>query len=215
MKILNLYCGIGGNRKLWGDDHEITAVEYNQEIADIYKKFFPNDIVLVCDAHQYLLEHFREFDFIWASPPCQNNSKARFWYSRNSTRCLPKYPDLTLYQYKLFLDKFYDGKYVIENVVPYYKFLIFPTITIGHNVFWTNFKVSKMMKVPEISKLFKRNTKEEILAISNYLGIFLDKTVYSNSNSPTQVLRNCVHPEVGLYVFKQAFVQKPSFNFTK
>lgn len=25
MKILNLYAGIGGNRKLWGDDHEITA----------------------------------------------------------------------------------------------------------------------------------------------------------------------------------------------
>jgi DNA (cytosine-5)-methyltransferase 1 len=29
MRILNLYAGIGGNRKLWGDDHEITAVELN------------------------------------------------------------------------------------------------------------------------------------------------------------------------------------------
>lgn len=27
MKILNLYAGIGGNRKLWGDDHEVTVVE--------------------------------------------------------------------------------------------------------------------------------------------------------------------------------------------
>ena len=27
MKILNLYSGIGGNRKLWGDEHEVTAVE--------------------------------------------------------------------------------------------------------------------------------------------------------------------------------------------
>ena len=44
MEILNLYAGIGGNRKLWGDDHEITAVEYKQEIADIYKDFFPNII---------------------------------------------------------------------------------------------------------------------------------------------------------------------------
>jgi len=25
MKILNLYAGIGGNRKLWGNDHEITS----------------------------------------------------------------------------------------------------------------------------------------------------------------------------------------------
>jgi DNA (cytosine-5)-methyltransferase 1 len=43
MKILNLYAGIGGNRKLWtpnGDEHEITAVENVKEIADIYKQFF-------------------------------------------------------------------------------------------------------------------------------------------------------------------------------
>ena len=27
LKILNLYAGIGGNRKLWGNEHDITAVE--------------------------------------------------------------------------------------------------------------------------------------------------------------------------------------------
>lgn len=27
MKILNLYAGIGGNRKLWGDEHEITDLK--------------------------------------------------------------------------------------------------------------------------------------------------------------------------------------------
>ena len=61
MKILNLYAGIGGNRKLWGDAHEITAVEYKKEIADIYHDFFPNDKIVVADAHKYLLEHFEEF----------------------------------------------------------------------------------------------------------------------------------------------------------
>ena len=35
-KILNLYAGIGGNRKLWGDEHEITAVEYDEATADVY-----------------------------------------------------------------------------------------------------------------------------------------------------------------------------------
>lgn len=33
MKILNLYAGIGGNRKLWGDTHDITAVEFRDDIA--------------------------------------------------------------------------------------------------------------------------------------------------------------------------------------
>ena len=26
MKILNLYAGVGGNRKLWSSEHEITAI---------------------------------------------------------------------------------------------------------------------------------------------------------------------------------------------
>ena len=33
MKILNLYAGIGGNRKLWGDGHDITAVQLVPEIG--------------------------------------------------------------------------------------------------------------------------------------------------------------------------------------
>ena len=74
MRVLNAYCGIGGNRKLWPDGHDITAVEYNENIAKIYQDFFPNDKVIVGDAHQYLLEHYKEYDFIWSSPPCPTHS---------------------------------------------------------------------------------------------------------------------------------------------
>ena len=74
MKILNLYAGIGGNRKLWGDEHKVTAVENVKEIAKVYKKFFPKDKIVITDAHQYLLKHYKEFDFIWSSPPCPSHS---------------------------------------------------------------------------------------------------------------------------------------------
>jgi site-specific DNA-cytosine methylase len=70
--------GIGGNRKLWDGDIEITAVEIDPKIAKIYQDFFPNDKVIVSDAHQYLLEHFKEYDFIWSSPPCPTHSRMRF-----------------------------------------------------------------------------------------------------------------------------------------
>ena len=36
MKVLNLYAGIGGNRKLW-TDVEVTAIENNESIAAIYQ----------------------------------------------------------------------------------------------------------------------------------------------------------------------------------
>jgi hypothetical protein len=38
IKILNLYAGLGGNRKLW-KNVEVTAVENNPEIAKIYQDF--------------------------------------------------------------------------------------------------------------------------------------------------------------------------------
>ena len=75
IKILNLYAGIGGNRKLWGNEHEITAIENNQGIAKIYQDFFPNDKVIVCDAHEYLLKHFNKFDFIWSNFIIGNTKK--------------------------------------------------------------------------------------------------------------------------------------------
>lgn len=88
VKILNLYAGIGGNRKLWGDTHEITAVEYKPEIAKIYQDHFPNDTVIVTDAHQYLLDHFDEFDFIWSSPPLSDAFATRKIARIEQTQCL-------------------------------------------------------------------------------------------------------------------------------
>ena len=116
MRILNLYAGIGGNRKLWGDKHKITAVEYKREIADIYHDFFPKDKIVVADAHQYLLDHYKEFDFIWSSPPCPSHSRLRKRLSMASG-AKAIYPDMKLYEEIIFLEGYFDGKWVVENVV--------------------------------------------------------------------------------------------------
>ena len=52
MKILNIYAGIGGNRKMWGGEHEVVAVEINKDIAKIYQDNFPKDKVIVGDANK-------------------------------------------------------------------------------------------------------------------------------------------------------------------
>ena len=59
MKVLNLYAGIGGNRKLW-QGVEVTAVELNEKIAAVYQSFYPADHVVIGDAHQYLAAHHAE-----------------------------------------------------------------------------------------------------------------------------------------------------------
>lgn len=144
MKILNLYCGIGGNRKLWtpnGNEHEITAVENDPNIANIYQKFFPKDKVIVADAHQYLLDHHQEFDFIWSSPPCPSHSCFRKNFSCN-VGASPIYPDMKLYEEILFLQGYFKGKYVVENVKSWYKPLIKPQLLQRH-YFWSNFHIEE------------------------------------------------------------------------
>jgi|TARA_R100001244_G_scaffold47599_1_gene42405 DNA (cytosine-5)-methyltransferase 1 len=186
MKILNLYAGIGGNRHLWGEDHQITAVEINSEIASVYKSKFPNDNVIVADAHSYLLEHYKEFDFIWSSPPCPSHSKLCYSLKQK------KYIDVALYQQIILLKSWFKGKWVIENVVPYYEYLVEPSFIIGRHPFWSNFNVPTLeVKNIDISR---SNVKE----LSEYLGIPEPKY------GARLALRNCVEPKTGLHILNCA-----------
>jgi DNA (cytosine-5)-methyltransferase 1 len=193
MRILNLYAGIGGNRKLWGDDHEITAVELDPQIAQVYQDYFPNDKIVIADAHQYLLDHYKEFDFIWSSPPCPTHSDTNYAASSRGKRRAAKYPDMSLYQEIILLDKWFDGKWVVENVIPYYNPLI-PGKVVDRHLFWSNFYI----------EAFDPGKKTR-LATSSYgdyereYGYDLSGYGFSQYDR-RQKLRNCVHPETGLHI---------------
>jgi len=192
MKILNLFAGIGGNRKLWGNEHEVTAVELNPEIAAAYKHFFPNDNVIIADAHAYLLEHYKEFDFIWASPPCQSHSSFRFNIGVRYRGVKPVYPDMMLYQEIIFLNSHFKGKWVVENVKPYYEPLIKGKL-IQRHLFWSNFNI------PEI-EIEKENLRAaQIPQLQELHGFDLSNFKVPNKR---QVLRNCVHKKLGKHVLE-------------
>lgn len=197
MKILNLYAGIGGNRKLWGDEHEITAVELNPEIAKIYGDFFPNDIVLVEDAHQYLLDHYKEFDFIWSSPPCPTHSITNFFLNAQG---VIRYPDMSLYQEILFLQNFFEGKYVVENVKPYYEPLIKPQES-GRHCFWANFRIPQIEVDMQIGRMNGANQQRQRSYKLDELGINLSNQDF---NDKDKLLRNCVNPKLSLHILNCA-----------
>lgn len=205
MKILNLYAGIGGNRKLW-NGHEVTAVEYREDIAAVYRHYFPDDTLVVGDAHQYLLDHYREFDFIWASPPCQTHSRARMWGFRNSDKVEQKYPDMKLYQEILFLKHYYDGLWVVENVKPFYEPLILPSIQLGRHLFWSNFNISKIaVKEADIN----RGTMDEWRKLHGF-----DLSGFKLNSRKDQIYRNCVYPETGLHILNCAIGIKTEKQLT-
>ena len=191
MRVLNLYAGIGGNRKLW-QGVEVTAVEMNPDIAKIYGDMFPQDNLIVGDAHQYLLDHYQEFDFIWTSPPCQSHSSFRQNIGVRYRGVKAEYPDMKLYQEIIFLQYNFKGLYVVENVTPYYEPLIKPTAILQRHYFWANFNI------PEVP--FKKDVirKAQIPDLQEHHGYNLEKYRLSNKR---QVLRNCVFPPLGLHVF--------------
>jgi DNA (cytosine-5)-methyltransferase 1 len=195
MKILNLYACIGGNRYKWGDEHEIVAVELDEELARLYQERFPNDKVIVGDAHQYLLDHYKEFDFIWSSPPCPSHSRARF-ARRNTTT--PEYPDMMLYQEILFLDNWFDGKYCVENVIPYYEPLI-PGKKIGRHIYWSNFRL------PNDLNERKCNIMEGEDEVSRYCEYHeYDFRKYKGEQRTDKIARNLVDFEAGKTILDTA-----------
>ena len=145
MKILNLYACLGGNRYKWDEvtDIEVTAVELDPELARMYQERFPNDTVIVADAHQYLLDNYKDYDFIWSSPPCPTHSRIQTSL-KDREKFTPYYPDMKLYEEIIFLEQFFKGKYCVENVIPYYKLLI-PVHKRDRHIYLTNFNLPNIL----------------------------------------------------------------------
>mgnify|MGYP003135990464 FL=1 len=193
MKVLNLYAGIGGNRLLW-KDVDVTAVEIDQDIAEVYADLFPNDKVVVGDAHKYLIENMQNFDFIWSSPPCPSHSQLRynigFLANRKYAKVKPIYPDMKLYEEIILLNKWYKGHYVVENTIPYYKPLIEGRIMAKH-IWWSN------INFPDIKIKSRGHRGGTVESLQKLKGINLDKYKIKEKR---KLLRNCVEPKVAEHI---------------
>ena len=196
MKVLNLYACLGGNRYLW-DNCEVTAVELDPELARMYQDRFPNDKVIIADAHQYLLDHYKEFDFIWSSPPCPTHSRARYWGAKGG-KTHPEYPDMKLYQEIIFLQKWFDGKWVVENVTPYYTPLI-PGYKIGRHLYWSNFKINQPNNLRKVKISEGKDEVKNLCKFHKY-----DFYQYKGDQRLDKIARNLVDYEVGDHIFKIA-----------
>lgn len=195
MRILNLYAGIGGNRALWGDDHEIVAVENDPAIAAAYAQLWPNDVVVVDDAHRYLLEHHAEYDFIWSSPPCQTHTRMQHMRVRFYGEA-PKYPSGLLFEEITFLANWTAAEYVVENVIPYYSQWIPGAQKIARHLYWASFVIPPFTDEPA-----ERLRRIQIPELQVLHGIDLSSIRLRDKR---QVLRNCVPPPVGLHILRSA-----------
>tara|TARA_R110000787_G_scaffold198849_1_gene309915 strand:+ start:94 stop:750 length:657 start_codon:yes stop_codon:yes gene_type:complete len=199
-KILNLYACLGGNRYKWDEvaEIEVTAVELDSEAAKLYSERFPNDKVIIGDAHQYLLENYQEFDFIWSSPPCPTHSRARFWgFGANGKN--PTYPDMKLYQEIIFLEHHCKSKYVIENVIPYYEPMFNPKKRDRH-LYWTNFNLPNSLSDRHFDCLSQaKNEVDKLCSFHDY-----NFRKYKGNQRVLKMARNLVDYEAGRTILETA-----------
>lgn len=199
MKILNLYACLGGNRYKWNevkDDIEVTAVELDPELARLYKERFPKDKVIVTDAHQYLLEHYKEFDFIWSSPPCPTHSIVRM-SQKNRKTFIDKYPDMKLYEEIILLQHNFKGKYVVENVIPYYLPMLNPKKR-GRHLYWTNFLLPNILSNRKQAQIgIGLNEVKKLCKFHNY-----NFYKYKGRQRIDKIARNLVDYEAGKTIFE-------------
>lgn len=190
-------------------DIEVTAVELDPEAATLYKERFPNDTVIVADAHQYLLDHYKEFDFIWSSPPCPTHSKARYWgFGKNGLK--PAYPDMKLYEEIIFLQYHFNGKYCVENVNPYYEPMFTPQMRDRHT-YWCNFTLPNILSDRNDTALVQASKIQDLCDFHNY-----DFRKYKGKQRILKMARNLVDYEAGKSILERALnVQKHSIDTQK
>ena len=211
-KILNLYACLGGNRYKWdevSDNIEVTAVELDSEAAKLYQERFPNDKVIVDDAHEFLLNNYKDYDFIWSSPPCPTHSKTNHFLNAQG---VIRYPNMNLYQEIIFLNTFFKGKYCIENVIPFYEPLI-PAKKRGRHLYWTNFllpnilskRISPNMQMQKHGR--KKNSKNVIKIFSEFHDYDFRK--YKGIQDVSKMSRNLVDYQAGKTILMTAMnIQK-------
>lgn len=110
------------------------------------------------------------------------------------------FPDMKLYEEILFLQGYFKGNWVVENVKSWYEPLIKPQLLQRH-YFWSNKQIPEPetpFKKDQIRLTGGRNIKEwvQIKQLQENHGIMLPE----NAPNKRTLLRNCVSPEVGKYI---------------
>lgn len=108
---------------------------------------------------------------------------------------------MQLYEEIIFLKHMYDGDWVVENVIPYYKPLIPPTVVLDRHCIWSN----KPIEEKEFTRGYSIDLTRQ-LGSKHTLAAAYNIKLPDGTKNQRKLLRNMVLPEMGDYILKE--VQK-------
>jgi len=204
LKILDLFCGIGGVARGFHDylqEHRIkylyVAIDIDKHVLKAHKALNPLSNVILRDAYSFSIDELRRYDFVWASPPCETHSIAGIW-----TRKEKKSPDFRLYKLILTL---HDANipFVVENVKPYYNPPIKPTSKANRHRLWSNLSISPVnLRLTPFERV-KNSTR----TLCEYHDLPEEIAKIIPSKKRRDALRDMVHHEIAYEIAKQVIPQ--------
>ena len=106
---------------------------------------------------------------------------------------------MKLYEEILFLQTHFKGKYVVENVIPYYEPLI-QAQKRGRHLYWTNFKLPSVVSERDKAKISSgKNEVNNLCDFHDY-----DFRKYEGEQRTDKIARNLVDYEAGKTIFATA-----------
>ena len=111
---------------------------------------------------------------------------------------IPLYPDMKLYQEIIFLQHHFIGKWLVENVTPYYEPLI-QGKKIGRHIYWSNFNLPSLDNVRKVKMCRGINEVQELSKFHDY-----DFNKYKGKQRRDKIARNLVDFEVGKKIIETA-----------
>lgn len=198
MRILDLYAGLGGTAKgiqsvleKKGVDYEYFAIEIDPNVCAAHKINNPRSTVICADVKDWL-DKITDFDFVWASPPCQTHSILNF--SNKATGKKTNLVDWSLWHVIDHLQRTENVSYVVENVLIWYNEPFKHNFNLDRHYFWTNLSL--------LSFEYQKRTKDW-----GYLSVKGWKEYHQVEHAITgnkrQQLRNCLHWSIAAGIFEQ------------
>ena len=110
------------------------------------------------------------------------------------------FPDMKLFEEILFLQYNFKGKYVVENVIPFYEPLIAAKKR-GRHLYWTNFNLPGNIGERKIfSNMIETGNIKQLSEFHDY-----DFTKYKGEQRLNKIARNLVDYEVGKTILETVF----------
>jgi len=168
---------------------EYVAVDNDRKVLQVHSLLNPHSKTVLEDAWLISDDRLLQYDFVWASPPCESHS-VLCWKRKDK----PK-PDMRLWWLIRRLRKL-KVPFIVENVRPYYGTILKPTAKAGRHLLWSNLSLKSVQLNSNVTFYDIHNRRDALVEYHGLPG-------WVARVATRDMLRDMMHPQLSYKLAKQ------------